>query len=77
MSTNSNYRRYPSSWGPVVAVLLILGGMGLLILGSILYASPIETRQPLAGMALLIAGAICLVTFALLLLLKRKFLFPP
>jgi Na+-translocating ferredoxin:NAD+ oxidoreductase RnfD subunit len=34
MSTNPNYRRYPSSWGPVVAVLLILGGMALLIIGS-------------------------------------------
>jgi predicted permease len=34
MSTNPNYRRYPSSWGPVVAFLLIIGGMALLILGS-------------------------------------------
>jgi len=34
MSTNPNYRKYPSSWGPVVAVLLILGGMTLLIIGS-------------------------------------------
>lgn len=34
MSTNPNYRRYPSSWGPVAAVLLILGGMILLIIGS-------------------------------------------
>jgi hypothetical protein len=34
MSTNPNYRRFPSSWGPVVAVLLILGGMTLLITGS-------------------------------------------
>jgi hypothetical protein len=32
--TNPNYRRYPSSWGPVVAVLLVLGGMALLIIGS-------------------------------------------
>jgi len=34
MSSNPNYRKYPSSWGPVVAVLLIIGGMTLLILGS-------------------------------------------
>jgi hypothetical protein len=34
MSTNPNYRRYPSSWGPVVAVLLIIGGTALLIIGS-------------------------------------------
>jgi hypothetical protein len=34
VSTNPNYRRYPSSWGLVVAVLLILGGMTLLIIGS-------------------------------------------
>ena len=34
MSTNPNYRRYPTSCGPVVAFLLILGGMALLILGS-------------------------------------------
>jgi predicted permease len=34
MSTNPNYRRFPSSWRPVVAVLLILGGMTLLIIGS-------------------------------------------
>jgi hypothetical protein len=34
MSTNPNYRRYPSSWGLVIAVLLIIGGMTLLILGS-------------------------------------------
>ncbi len=34
MSTNPNYRRYPSSWGPVVAVLLIIVGMALLIIGS-------------------------------------------
>ena len=34
MSTYPNYSRYPSSWGPVVAVLLILGGMTLLIIGS-------------------------------------------
>jgi hypothetical protein len=34
MSTNPNYRIYPSSWRPVVAVLLILGGMTLLIIGS-------------------------------------------
>lgn len=34
MSTNPNYRRFPSSWGPLVAVLLILGGMTLLIIGS-------------------------------------------
>lgn len=34
MSTNPNYRKYPSSWGPVVAGLLILGGMTLLIIGS-------------------------------------------
>jgi hypothetical protein len=34
MSTNPNYRKYPSSWGPVVAILLIIGGMALLITGS-------------------------------------------
>jgi predicted permease len=34
MSTSPNYSKYPSSWGPVVAVLLILGGMTLLIIGS-------------------------------------------
>jgi hypothetical protein len=34
VSTNPNYRRYPSSWGPVVALLLIIGGMALLITGS-------------------------------------------
>ena len=34
MSTNPNYRRYPSSWGPVVTTLLILGGIAFLILGS-------------------------------------------
>jgi hypothetical protein len=34
VSTNPNYRRYPSSLGPVVVVLLIIGGMALLITGS-------------------------------------------
>ena len=34
MSTNPNYRRYPSSWRPVAVILLILGGMTLLIIGS-------------------------------------------
>ncbi len=34
MSTNPNYRKYPSSWGPVVAGLLIVGGMTLVIVGS-------------------------------------------
>ena len=34
MSTYPNYRKYPSSWGPLVAVLLILGGMTLFIIGS-------------------------------------------
>jgi multisubunit Na+/H+ antiporter MnhB subunit len=34
MSTYPKYRRYPSSWGPVVAALLLLVGMTLLILGS-------------------------------------------
>ena len=34
MSTNPKYRRYPSSWGPVVALLLIIVGMALLIIGS-------------------------------------------
>jgi predicted permease len=34
MSTNPNYRKYPSSWGPVVAVLLIIGGMASAIIGS-------------------------------------------
>jgi hypothetical protein len=34
MSTSPNYRRYPSSWGTVLAVLIILGGMTLLIIGS-------------------------------------------
>ena len=77
MSTNYNERKIPSSWGPVVAILLTLGGMGFLILGSILYASPTATLQPLAGIGLLTAGAVCFVIFSVLLLLKRKFLFPP
>lgn len=34
VSTYPNYSRYPSSWGPVVAALLILEGMTLLITGS-------------------------------------------
>ena len=34
MSTNPNYRRYPSPWGPVVIVLLFISGMTLIILGS-------------------------------------------
>jgi hypothetical protein len=34
MSSNPNYRRYPSSWGLVVVVLLIIGGITLLIMGS-------------------------------------------
>jgi hypothetical protein len=34
MSTNPNYRKYPTSWGPVVATLLTIGGMALLITGS-------------------------------------------
>jgi hypothetical protein len=34
MSTNPNYRRYPSHWGQVVAVLLIIGSMTFLIVGS-------------------------------------------
>ena len=34
MSTNPNYRRYPTSWGLVVTSLLIIGAMALLIIGS-------------------------------------------
>jgi hypothetical protein len=34
MSTNPNYRRYPTSLGLVVASLLIIGAITLLILGS-------------------------------------------
>jgi succinate-acetate transporter protein len=34
MSTNPKGRKYPSHWGPVVAMLLIIGGMAFLITGS-------------------------------------------
>jgi TRAP-type C4-dicarboxylate transport system permease small subunit len=68
----------PSSWGIMVTVLLILGGMSLLLLGSILYSSPLATQwQPLVGMSLLIAGGTCFLIFVILLLVKRDFLFPP
>jgi hypothetical protein len=77
MSTNYNQRRMPSSWGIIVTVLLTIGGMSLLLLGSILYSSPTATQQPLVGMSLLIAGGVCFVIFVILLLLKRNFLFPP
>ena len=33
MSTNPKGKRYPSHWGPVVAMLLIIGGMAFLIAG--------------------------------------------
>ncbi len=77
MSTNYNLRKMPSSWGITVTVLLIIGGMSLLILGSILYSSPTATQQPLVGMGLLIGGGLCFAIFATLLSLKRNFLFPP
>lgn len=67
----------PSSWGIMVTVLLTIGGMGLLFLGSILYSSPTATQQPLVGMILMMAGGVFLVIFAILLLLERSFLFPP
>jgi len=34
MSTNPKGKRYPSHWGPVVAMLLIIGGIAFLITGS-------------------------------------------
>jgi hypothetical protein len=77
MSTDYNLRRMPSSWGIMVTVLLILGGMSLLVLGSILYASPTATRQPLIGVSLLLAGGVCFVIFAMLLLPEKISCFHP
>ena len=77
MSFSPKGKKYPSHWGVLVTLLLTLGGMALLFLGSIFYASPTEPLQPLAGLSLLVAGGICLAVFVILLLLKKDFLFPP
>jgi hypothetical protein len=44
MSTNPNYRRYPSSWGPVVTLLLIIVGMALLTIGSWMLSDGLNGR---------------------------------
>jgi membrane protein implicated in regulation of membrane protease activity len=75
MSFSPKGKKFPSHWGVLVTLILTLGGMAFLFMGSILYSSP--TPQPLTGVSLLLAGGICFVIFAVLLLLKRRFLFPP
>ncbi len=72
MSTNPNYRRYPSSWGPVVAVLLALGGMAFLIFGSWALGKAAVTD----GIILSALGVICIVAFGVLFFAKGKVLFP-
>jgi hypothetical protein len=76
MSFSPKGKKYPSHWGVLVTLLLTIGGMALLFLGSILYASPTATPQPLVGVSLLFAGGTCLAIFGVLLLLKKDFLFP-
>jgi len=71
MSTNPNYRKYPDSWGPVVALLLALGGMALLIFGGWALAQNVTS-----GILMSTLGVICLVVFVVLLLTKRNLLFP-
>ena len=77
MSFSPKGKKYPSHWGVLVTLLLTIGGMAFLFLGSILYASPTELHQPLVGVSLLFAGGICLAIFGVLLMLKKDFLFPP
>jgi hypothetical protein len=61
----------------VVAVLLTLGGMALLIVGSMTFSSATTPQQTTGGMILLVLGAICLVIFVVLVFVRRNFLFPP
>lgn len=91
-STNPNYRKYPSSWGPVLVDLLILGGMALLIVGSwelsdglngivnsspfIVFSETTAAQEVLDGIVELFSGALCFIVFTLLFFTKRKFLFP-
>jgi hypothetical protein len=75
MSFSPKGKKFPSHWGVLVTLLLTLVGMTLLFMGSMLYYSP--TPQSLAGVSLLVAGGMCFVIFAVLLLLKKDFLFPP
>jgi hypothetical protein len=77
MSFSPKGKKFPSHWGVLVTLLLTVGGMALLFLGSIIYASPTATSQPPLGLSLIVAGGTCLAIFAVLLLLKRSFLFPP
>jgi hypothetical protein len=78
MSTNPNYRKHLSSWGPVVVVLLTLGGITLLIFDSCTLSSETITSQEMTGgIILLVLGTMCLLIFVVLLFAKRRFLFPP
>jgi len=77
VSFSPKWKKYPSHWGVLVTALLTLGGMSFLFLGSILYSSPTATPKQLVGESLLFAGGISLGIFAVLLLLKKDFLFPP
>jgi hypothetical protein len=76
MSFSPKGKKFPSHWGVLVTLLLTLGGMTFLFLGSFFYSSPDATPQPLVGVSLLLTGGICLAIFIALLFLKRNFLFP-
>jgi uncharacterized membrane protein SirB2 len=72
MSTNPNYRKYPSSLGPVAAVLLLLGGMALLIFG--IWSLSVDITD---GIVELLFSVSFFAVFAVLFFVKRRFLFPP
>jgi hypothetical protein len=71
MSTNPNYRKYPSSWRPVAAILLLLGGMTLLIFG--IWSLSVNITD---GIVELLFGILFFAVFAVLFSVKRR-LFPP
>jgi hypothetical protein len=71
MSTNPNYRKYPSSWRPVAAILLLLGGMALLIFG--IWSLSVNITD---GIVELLFGILFFAVFTVLFSVKRR-LFPP
>jgi hypothetical protein len=72
MSNNPNYRKYPSSWRPVAAILLLLGGTTLLIFG--IWSLSVNISD---GIIELLFGILFFAVFAVLFSVKRRFLFPP
>jgi hypothetical protein len=60
----------------VLALLLLLGGMTLIILGS--WSLSAETKASMTGGNVeIVLGALCFVVFAALFFAKREALFPP